>query len=183
MYKHPLVAVYVSSAVSLPLFAATESHRIALLCNNKEVTLYTLEVVYTCTFADGHFTRDMTSFVLSSLLRRVAVRRIPNTTSARCLYLRTLGRSSHRLRRRYVRGGRQSQLAAAFPDGHSKRALILYPSPPSCKQYWKVKQNHWSTILFFKKGKFYEVYERDAGTRVDRHMDVGRKKRETADSV
>lgn len=30
------------------------------------------------------------------------------------------------------------------------------------KQYWEIKQNLWDTIVFFKKGKFYELYENDA---------------------
>lgn len=30
------------------------------------------------------------------------------------------------------------------------------------KQYWEIKQNFWDTIVFFKKGKFYELYEKDA---------------------
>lgn len=30
------------------------------------------------------------------------------------------------------------------------------------KQYWEIKQNFWNTIVFFKKGKFYELYENDA---------------------
>ena len=30
------------------------------------------------------------------------------------------------------------------------------------KQYWEIKQNFWDTIVFFKKGKFYELYENDA---------------------
>ena len=29
-------------------------------------------------------------------------------------------------------------------------------------QYWEIKQRHWDTIVFFKKGKFYELYENDA---------------------
>ena len=29
-------------------------------------------------------------------------------------------------------------------------------------QYWEIKQKHWDTIVFFKKGKFYELYEHDA---------------------
>ncbi|KAN0065001.1 DNA mismatch repair protein msh6 [Thecaphora frezii] len=29
-------------------------------------------------------------------------------------------------------------------------------------QFWKIKQNHWDTVLFFQKGKFYELYEEDA---------------------
>ncbi|KAM7190092.1 putative DNA mismatch repair protein msh6 [Rhypophila sp. PSN 637] len=30
------------------------------------------------------------------------------------------------------------------------------------KQYWDIKKNLWDTIVFFKKGKFYELYENDA---------------------
>ena len=30
------------------------------------------------------------------------------------------------------------------------------------KQYWEIKQKYWDTIVFFKKGKFYELYEKDA---------------------
>ena len=30
------------------------------------------------------------------------------------------------------------------------------------KQYWEIKQNLWDTVVFFKKGKFYELYEHDA---------------------
>lgn len=29
-------------------------------------------------------------------------------------------------------------------------------------QYWSIKQKFWDTIVFFKKGKFYELYENDA---------------------
>ena len=30
------------------------------------------------------------------------------------------------------------------------------------KQFWEIKQNHFDTVLFFQKGKFYELYEDDA---------------------
>ncbi|CAI4219273.1 unnamed protein product [Parascedosporium putredinis] len=30
------------------------------------------------------------------------------------------------------------------------------------KQYWEIKHKLWDTIVFFKKGKFYELYENDA---------------------
>ncbi|ANB13221.1 mismatch repair ATPase MSH6 [Sugiyamaella lignohabitans] len=30
------------------------------------------------------------------------------------------------------------------------------------KQYWEIKSKMWNTVVFFKKGKFYELYERDA---------------------
>jgi len=33
---------------------------------------------------------------------------------------------------------------------------------PFEKQYWEIKQKFWDTIVFFKKGKFYELYENDA---------------------
>lgn len=30
------------------------------------------------------------------------------------------------------------------------------------KQYWEIKSKWWNSVVFFKKGKFYELYERDA---------------------
>ncbi|KAF2486648.1 muts domain V-domain-containing protein [Neohortaea acidophila] len=33
---------------------------------------------------------------------------------------------------------------------------------PFEQQYWEIKKNFWDTIVFFKKGKFYELYENDA---------------------
>ena len=33
---------------------------------------------------------------------------------------------------------------------------------PFEKQFWEIKKNHWDKIDFFKKGKFYELYEIDA---------------------
>lgn len=30
------------------------------------------------------------------------------------------------------------------------------------KQYWEIKSKMWDTVVFFKKGKFYELYEKDA---------------------
>ncbi|KAH6663257.1 DNA mismatch repair protein msh6 [Plectosphaerella plurivora] len=33
---------------------------------------------------------------------------------------------------------------------------------PFEKQYWGIKQKLWDTVVFFKKGKFYEIYENDA---------------------
>lgn len=33
---------------------------------------------------------------------------------------------------------------------------------PFERQYWEVKKDHMQSILFFKKGKFYEVYNEDA---------------------
>ena len=30
------------------------------------------------------------------------------------------------------------------------------------KQYWTIKSTMWDTVVFFKKGKFFELYERDA---------------------
>ena len=33
---------------------------------------------------------------------------------------------------------------------------------PFEQQYWTIKQHHWQTVVFFKKGKFYELFEHDA---------------------
>ena len=34
--------------------------------------------------------------------------------------------------------------------------------PADDAQFWEIKQNHYDTILFFQKGKFFELYEEDA---------------------
>lgn len=33
---------------------------------------------------------------------------------------------------------------------------------PFEKQYWEIKSKMWNTVVFFKKGKFFELYENDA---------------------
>lgn len=52
------------------------------------------------------------------------------------------------------------------PD-HDPRTIYVPPMAwrdfsPFEKQYWEIKQKFWDTIVFFKKGKFYELYENDA---------------------
>lgn len=56
------------------------------------------------------------------------------------------------------------------PPGHpdyDHRTVYIPPLAwegfsPFEKQYWEIKQKFWDTIVFFKKGKFYELYENDA---------------------
>jgi DNA mismatch repair protein MSH6 len=56
------------------------------------------------------------------------------------------------------------------PPGHpdyDPRTIYIPPHAwakfsPFEKQYWEIKQKFWDTIVFFKKGKFYELYENDA---------------------
>ncbi|RDW82600.1 hypothetical protein BP6252_03712 [Coleophoma cylindrospora] len=56
------------------------------------------------------------------------------------------------------------------PIGHpdyDPRTLYIPPNSfatfsPFEKQYWEIKQKFWDTVVFFKKGKFYELYEKDA---------------------
>ncbi|WFD00566.1 DNA mismatch repair protein msh6 [Malassezia yamatoensis] len=50
---------------------------------------------------------------------------------------------------------------------YDQRTLYIPPSAwtsftPFEKQFWEIKQNHFDTVLFFQKGKFYELYEDDA---------------------
>ena len=52
------------------------------------------------------------------------------------------------------------------PD-YDPRTVFIPPQAfsdlsPFEKQYWEIKKNFWDTIVFFKKGKFYELYENDA---------------------
>ncbi|SCU90440.1 LADA_0F04104g1_1 [Lachancea dasiensis] len=52
------------------------------------------------------------------------------------------------------------------PD-HDPRTLYIPPSAwakftPFEKQYWEIKSRMWDCIVFFKKGKFFEMYEKDA---------------------
>lgn len=54
------------------------------------------------------------------------------------------------------------------PPGHPDFNPGTLYVPPSQKfsafeqQYWDIKKNLWDTVVFFKKGKFYELYENDA---------------------
>jgi len=56
------------------------------------------------------------------------------------------------------------------PPGHADFDIRTIYIPPAAwakfspfeKQYWEVKQKLWDTVVFFKKGKFYELYEKDA---------------------
>lgn len=62
------------------------------------------------------------------------------------------------------------QDADRHPFGHpdyDERTLYIPPGAwekfsPFEKQYWEIKSKFWDTIVFFKKGKFYELYEKDA---------------------
>ena len=55
------------------------------------------------------------------------------------------------------------------PDSPDYDPRTIYVPPgawndmsPFEKQYWEIKRNLWDTVVFFKKGKFYELYENDA---------------------
>jgi len=50
---------------------------------------------------------------------------------------------------------------------YDKSTLFIPPHvwnnfTPFEKQYWAVKQKYWDTVVFFRKGKFYELLENDA---------------------
>jgi DNA mismatch repair protein MSH6 len=60
--------------------------------------------------------------------------------------------------------------ADRHPYGHpdyDPRTLYIPPGARNDfsafeQQYWDIKSKFWDTIVFFKKGKFYELYEKDA---------------------
>ncbi|KAJ3017889.1 DNA mismatch repair protein msh6 [Thoreauomyces humboldtii] len=52
-------------------------------------------------------------------------------------------------------------------EGYDSRTLFIPGTAwrsftPFEKQFWEIKCKHWSTVVFFKKGKFFELYEKDA---------------------
>jgi DNA mismatch repair protein MSH6 len=52
-------------------------------------------------------------------------------------------------------------------ENYDPRSLYIPPTAWKAftafeRQYWEVKQNLWDTVLFFQKGKFFELYENDA---------------------
>ncbi|KAJ3088395.1 DNA mismatch repair protein msh6, partial [Physocladia obscura] len=52
-------------------------------------------------------------------------------------------------------------------EGYDSRTLYIPQTAwskfsPFEKQFWEIKAKHWDTIVFFKKGKFFELYEKDA---------------------
>ncbi|ORY88074.1 muts domain V-domain-containing protein [Leucosporidium creatinivorum] len=52
-------------------------------------------------------------------------------------------------------------------EGYDPRTLYIPKSAwssftPFETQFWEIKQNHFDTVLFFQKGKFFELYENDA---------------------
>ncbi|KAK3067161.1 DNA mismatch repair protein msh6, partial [Teratosphaeriaceae sp. CCFEE 6253] len=58
------------------------------------------------------------------------------------------------------------RLPPDHPD-HDPRTLFIPPGSFNElsafeKQYWEIKKSYMNTIVFFKKGKFYELYEMDA---------------------
>lgn len=58
------------------------------------------------------------------------------------------------------------QFFLGHPD-YDPRNLYIPPSAwrvftPFEKQFWEIKSKHFDTVVFFKKGKFYELYEQDA---------------------
>ncbi|KAJ2800814.1 DNA mismatch repair protein msh6 [Coemansia guatemalensis] len=62
---------------------------------------------------------------------------------------------------------RDAQKLRPGEAGYDKRTLYV---PDSAwgqfsafeRQYWEIKSQWWDTVVFFKKGKFYELYEKDA---------------------
>lgn len=62
---------------------------------------------------------------------------------------------------------RDSEKRLPDDDNYDPRTLYIPQSAWSKftafeKQYWEIKSKMWNTVVFFKKGKFYELYENDA---------------------
>ena len=62
---------------------------------------------------------------------------------------------------------RDSQKRRPTDKGYDPSTLYIEPRYLSQmtnfdRQYWEIKSKHFDTLVFFRKGKFYELYERDA---------------------
>jgi DNA mismatch repair protein MSH6 len=60
----------------------------------------------------------------------------------------------------------KDQNPPSHPD-YDPKTLYIPPAAyqaftPFEKQFWEIKSAHYNTIVFFKKGKFFELYENDA---------------------
>ncbi|KAJ2765844.1 DNA mismatch repair protein msh6, partial [Coemansia nantahalensis] len=67
----------------------------------------------------------------------------------------------------WLEGVRDAQQLRPDEVGYDPRTLYIPAGAwkqfsPFEKQYWEIKSQHWDTVVFFKKGKFYELYENDA---------------------
>ena len=67
----------------------------------------------------------------------------------------------------FLKDIRDSQKRRPTDKGYDPSTLFIEPRYLSQmtnfdRQYWEIKSKHFDTLVFFRKGKFYELYERDA---------------------
>ena len=67
----------------------------------------------------------------------------------------------------FLKDIRDSQKRRPTDKGYDPSTLYIEPRYLSQmtnfdRQYWEIKSKHFDTLVFFRKGKFYELYERDA---------------------
>ncbi|KAJ3415706.1 DNA mismatch repair protein msh6 [Chytridiales sp. JEL 0842] len=67
----------------------------------------------------------------------------------------------------WLQDERDAEKRRPTDEGYDPRTLYIPKEAwnhfsPFESQFWQIKSTHWDTVVFFKKGKFYELYEKDA---------------------
>lgn len=67
----------------------------------------------------------------------------------------------------FLRNPKDGQGRSVDDPDYDKRTLYIPQKAfdelkPFEKQFWRIKKNNFDTVLFFQKGKFFELYEDDA---------------------
>ena len=91
----------------------------------------------------------------------------PNPVTASIASSKGFGKGKEEIRHPWLANVRDAD--GNLPDHQDYDPRTLYIPPfawskfsPFEKQYWEIKCKNYDTIVFFRKGKFYEIFENDA---------------------
>ena len=82
---------------------------------------------------------------------------------------KSFGKGKHEIRHDWLINVRDADKNPPDHPDYDPRTLYI-PSTawkdfsPFEKQYWEIKCKNFDTVVFFRKGKFYELFENDAST-------------------
>ena len=90
-----------------------------------------------------------------------------NPASASTVPSKAFGKGKEEIRHPWLAHVRDADGNLPNHQDYDPRTLYIPPSAwskfsPFEKQYWEIKCKNYDTIVFFRKGKFYELFENDA---------------------
>jgi DNA mismatch repair protein MSH6 len=91
----------------------------------------------------------------------------PSQSSSTVSWVRAGAAEKNAERYKWLADVRDKDMRRPGEAGYDRSTLHIPPREfekltPFEKQYWGIKREHFDKVLFFKKGKFYELYENDA---------------------